>query len=147
MNNIPLTEKYRPNKIEDLMLNNELKYIIENILKLKKIPNLILYGPPGTGKTSTALFIAKSIINKKNYKECILEINASDNRCLDDVENKIYNFCRKKTFDIKIIIMDEAEIITKKALRIIDNLLNEKNINNTNFIFTCNSKKNIIESI
>jgi len=112
------------------------------MVKLKKIPNIILYGPPGTGKTSTALSIAFTIIKKEYYKDCILEINASDNRCLDDIEN-IITFCKKKTNDKKIVILDEADILTKKSLKIIENLLDLDII----FIFTCNSKKSIIESI
>ena len=137
-----LTEKYRPKKITDLILDDVLQNILLNMIKLNKIPNIILYGPPGTGKTSTALSIAYSIIKKEYYNECILEINASDNRCLDDIEN-IITFCKKKTNDKKIVIMDEADILTKKSLKIIENLLDLNII----FIFTCNSKKSIIESI
>ena len=137
-----LTEKYRPKTISDLILDVELQNILLNMIKLNKIPNIILYGPPGTGKTSTALSIAYSIIKKEYYNDCILEINASDNRCLDDIEN-IITFCKKKTNDKKIVILDEADILTKKSLKIIENLLDLNII----FIFTCNSKKSIIESI
>jgi DNA polymerase III delta prime subunit len=112
------------------------------MIKLNKIPNIILYGPPGTGKTSTALCIANTIIEKKYYEDCVLEINASDNRCLEDIEN-ITTFCKKKTNDKKMVILDEADILTKKSLKIIENLLDLDII----FIFTCNSKKSIIESI
>jgi DNA polymerase III delta prime subunit len=137
-----LTEKYRPINISDLILDIELQNILLNMIKLNKIPNIILYGPPGTGKTSTALCIAHTIMEKKYYEECILEINASDNRCLEDIEN-IITFCKKKTNSKKIVILDEADILTKKSLKIIENLLDMDII----FIFTCNSKKSIIESI
>ena len=137
-----LTEIYRPKNINDLILEPKLFDILQNMIKLQKIPNIILYGPPGTGKTSTALCIAYTIINKEYYNDCILEINASDNRCLDDIEN-IITFCKKKTNDKKIVILDEADILTKKSLKIIENLLDLNII----FIFTCNSKKSIIESI
>ncbi len=137
-----LVDKYRPNTLSDLILDNELQNILLNMIKLNKIPNIILYGPPGTGKTSTALCIANTIIEKKYYEDCVLEINASDNRCLEDIEN-ITTFCKKKTNDKKMVILDEADILTKKSLKIIENLLDLDII----FIFTCNSKKSIIESI
>ncbi len=137
-----LTEKYRPKNISDLILDIELQNILLNMIKLNKIPNIILYGPPGTGKTSTALCIAHNIMDKKYYEDCILELNASDNRCLEDIEN-ITTFCKKKTNSKKIVILDEADILTKKSLKIIENLLDMDII----FIFTCNSKRSIIESI
>ena len=72
MNNnlhLPWCEKYRPNIIDNIILNDVNKQIIDNILLNNKIPNLLFYGPPGSGKTTTILnIINKYYSNIKNYK-------------------------------------------------------------------------------
>lgn len=81
-----------------------------------------------------------------------MELNASDNRGLEIINNSIIYFCKKKLNDdenrpiIKLVIMDEADNITKKAQNMISNFMEEYS-NNTNFIFTCNDSSKLIESI
>ena len=88
-------EKYRPRTTEDIISNNIIKTKIQTIIKDGFMPNLIITGSPGTGKTSTILCIAKKLI-QKNYDEAVLELNASDDRGLNMINNNIMHFCKKK---------------------------------------------------
>ena len=143
----PWAEKYRPHKFENLILNPSLEIKFKEILKKNEVPNMILTGYPGSGKTSTVFCLTKKIINN-NFDDNYLEFNASDNRGLDIIKNRIYSFCRRKTNNnyLKIVILDEADNLTKKAQSTISNFMEEYK-NTTRFLFTCNSNNNIIESI
>ena len=59
----PWIEKYRPQDINDVLLDVYNKDIITNIIKKKYFPNLLLYGPPGTGKTTTIINLIKEYSN------------------------------------------------------------------------------------
>ena len=147
--NIPFIEEYKPKKLDDLILSNILRFKIANILASKTIPNLIISGSPGTGKTSTILCLAKKILGK-DYRDMILELNASNNRTLDFINSTVVYFCKKKissnNLTHKLIIFDEADNITKKAQNLLANIM-EEHANNTSFAFTCNESSKIIESI
>lgn len=145
---LPWIEKYRPNKLKDLLLDNIIYTKISKIIKQKFIPNLLLVGPPGTGKTSTILCITNTIFNDIEKKNNILELNASDDRGLFMINTKIIPFCKKKGYNDKdkIIILDEADNITQKAQYLLSNLINDFS-HNTKFIFICNNYNNIIEAI
>ena len=94
ISNLPWIEKYRPRKLKDLILEDNIKSKIDNIIKNQELSNLIISGTPGNGKTSTILCIAREIYGKQ-YKNAIIELNASDNRGLDIINNN-YTFCKKK---------------------------------------------------
>jgi len=64
---------------------------VDRFIERKKLPHLLFYGPPGTGKTSTILAIARKIYGN-NYKQMILELNASDDRGIDVVREQIKTF-------------------------------------------------------
>jgi len=86
------TEKYRPNKINNMISH---KYIIRTIKKMMqadRLPHLLFYGPPGTGKTTMALSIAKKMTNAKYWKATTLELNASDERGINEVRERIKTF-------------------------------------------------------
>jgi len=145
----PFIEKYRPGNFEDLILPVAMQYKIANIIHSKTLPNIIITGSPGTGKTSTILCLAKKILGK-NYKDLVLELNASKNRTLDFINTTVAYFCKRKlssdTSQQKLIIFDEADNITKKAQNLLANLMEEYS-HNTRFAFTCNESTKIIESI
>lgn len=154
--NTPWIEKYRPNKIEELVLNNDIFIRIKNIIENKTMPNIILTGIPGIGKTSTVLCIAKNILGKY-FEDGVLELNASDERGVKTVHETIEYFCKKKLkfrnnedkhkyAHHKIVVLDEADNMTKKALQSINNLM-ETYKDSTRFAFTCNSSSDIIEAI
>lgn len=146
---IPFIEKYRPKNFEDLILPVSMQYKIANMIESKTLPNIIITGSPGTGKTSTILCLAKKILGK-NYKDLLLELNASNNRTLDFINSTVAYFCKKKlssdTSQQKLIIFDEADNITRKAQNLLANLM-EEHSHNTRFAFTCNESNKIIESI
>jgi len=147
----PFVEAYRPSKLEDLVLD---KYSYEKIVRIlseKSMTNIILSGDPGIGKTSTMLFLAKSLLGKY-YDEGVIELNASDERGVKTVQDIIEYFCKKKIqfneneFRHKIVLLDEADNMTKKAQQFISKLMEEHNAT-TRFIFTCNNSTDIIETI
>lgn len=142
--NIPLVEKYRPNKLKDILLDEFMKLKIKNILKNKQIPNMIITGEPSTGKTSTIMYMVKKIY-QDNYYENVIELNASDDRGLSMISTTVIPFCKKKTNSNKVIILDEADSITQKAQNLLNNLINEYKA--TRFIFICNDRFKINEAI
>jgi replication factor C subunit 2/4 len=150
MNNLPFSEKYRPRKLEDLILDNIIYTKINNIIKNKDIPNIIFTGKSGVGKTSTIHCIAR-LIYPKEYHDSIIELNASDDRGIKSVHETIINFCKRKIdfkenyAQHKLLILDEADNITPKAQRLINSIMEKFPL--TRFAFTCNNSSDIIESI
>ncbi len=146
---LPWVEKYRPSNLEDIILDKITKTKIVNFIEKKEISNMIMTGHPGTGKTSTIKCLAKDIF-KEDYKECVIELNASDNRGLETINNSIIHFCRKKVTTKnkipKLIILDEADNITKKAQNTLTNLMERYN-STTKFAFTCNDYNKLVEGI
>jgi replication factor C subunit 2/4 len=150
MINLPFSEKYRPRKLEDLILDSIIYTKIKSIIVNKDIPNIIFTGKSGIGKTSTIHCIAKAIY-PRDYHESILELNASDDRGIKSVHETIINFCKRKVIftpgyaQHKLLILDEADNITPKAQRLINSIMEK--YPTTRFAFTCNNSSDIIESI
>ncbi len=151
MDNLPFSEKYRPKRVSDLILDPIINTKINNIIKNKDIPNMIFTGKSGVGKTSTIHCIARSIYPKEDYQEAIIELNASDDRGIKSVHETIINFCKRKVdfkpgyAQHKLLILDEADNITPKAQRLINSIMEK--FPTTRFAFTCNNSSDIIESI
>ncbi len=150
MSNLPFSEKYRPRKVDDLILDKIIATKIGSIIKNKDIPNIIFTGKSGVGKTSTIHCIARAIYPKE-YHESIIELNASDDRGIKSVHETIINFCKRKVefkegfAQHKLLILDEADNITPKAQRLINSIMEK--FPTTRFAFTCNNSSDIIESI
>ena len=90
---------------------------VRRFIEGKKLPHLLFHGPPGTGKTSCMIAIAKELYGK-NYKNMILELNASDDRGIDVVREKIKSFCSTQQLmskGIKLVILDECDSMTNAA--------------------------------
>ncbi len=156
MSNNLWIEKYRPIKIEDIILEENIKIEIDKIIQNKNIPNMILTGIPGIGKTTTLLCLARKLYGKY-MNDTVLELNASDERGIKLINSgELNNFCNQKLpyssteqknyANHKLIIFDEADNMTEKALPIIS-ILMDKFHNTTRFVFTCNTSSKIIESI
>lgn len=149
-NNLPFSEKYRPRKVSDLILDPIIKTKINNIIENKDIPNIIFTGKSGVGKTSTIHCIARAIYPRE-YHDSIIELNASDDRGIKSVHETIINFCKRKIdykpgfAQHKLLILDEADNITPKAQRLINSIMEK--FPTTRFAFTCNNSSDIIESI
>jgi replication factor C subunit 2/4 len=150
-NSLPFSEKYRPSKLSDLIIDPIIFNKISSIINNGDVPNIIFTGKSGVGKTSTIHCIAKAIYPKNEYQESILELNASDDRGIKSVHETIINFCKKKVYykegyaQHKLLILDEADNITPKAQRLINSIMEK--YPSTRFAFTCNNSSDIIESI
>ena len=150
MSNLPFSEKYRPRKLEDLVLDDIIYTKIQNIIKNKDVPNIIFTGKSGVGKTSTIHAIAR-LIYPKEFHDSVIELNASDDRGIKSVNDNIINFCKRKIdfkegyAQHKLLILDEADNITSKAQRLINSIMEK--YPTTRFAFTCNNSSAVIESI
>lgn len=145
---LPWVEKYRPNSMDDLVSHDQIVSTINRFIKEKSLPHLLFYGPPGTGKTSLILAIAKTLYGP-TYKSMILELNASDDRGIDAVRNKIKVFAStQKIFSsgFKLIILDEADSMTPAAQNALRRVI-EKYTKNVRFCIICNYVNKIISPI
>lgn len=148
---LPFTEKYRPRKLSELVIDPIIYAKVNNIILNKDVPNLIFTGKSGVGKTSSIHCIAKAIYPRNTISDSVIELNASDDRGIKSVQDTIINFCKKKVEYVngyaqhKLLILDEADNITPKAQKLIS-LIMEK-YPTTRFAFTCNNSSDIIESI
>ena len=116
----PWIEKYRPQKFNEIVLNEDNKILLKNIIKNNHFPNLLLYGPPGTGKTTTIINLIEKYHNSynKNLKGLKIHLNASDDRGIDIIRNQINQFVNTKSMfgnGIKFVILDEVDYMTKNA--------------------------------
>ncbi|NP_001149058.1 Replication factor C subunit 4 [Zea mays] len=146
---IPWVEKYRPSRVADVVGNSDAVARLEVIARDGNMPNLILSGPPGTGKTTSILALAHELLGP-SYRDAVLELNASDDRGLDVVRNKIKMFAQKKVTlqpgRHKIVILDEADSMTSGAQQALRRTM-EIYSNTTRFALACNTSSKIIEPI
>lgn len=147
---LPWIEKYRPIYLKDIVGNEETINRLKVFGEEGNLPNLIISGPPGTGKTTSILCLARQLLGANVYKEAVLEMNASNDRGIDVVRNKIKMFAQKKvTLERgrhKIIILDEADSMTDGAQQALRRIM-EIYSNTTRFCLACNNSEKIIEPI
>lgn len=155
LNDIPWIEKYRPRKLNEVISQEESISILNNTLKTGELPHLLIYGAPGTGKTSSILALCNQLYGPERVNERVIELNASDERGINVVRGKIISFAKVAigTSDpkylcppYKIIILDEADAMTKEAQAALRKVM-EENSNITRFCFICNYINQIIEPI
>ena len=136
-----LVEKYRPTNIDNYLGNDSIKNTIKSYISQNDIQNLLFYGPAGTGKTTLAKLIAKNV-------DCdLLYINASDERGIETIRDKVSGFASTMSFkSIKIVILDEADFLTIMAQASLRNVI-ETFSRSTRFILTCNYLERIIDPL
>jgi len=154
-NKIPWVDKYRPKKLKDIAYQTEVIKVLNECKKTGQLTHMIFYGPPGTGKTSTILSLVNELYGQNIMEQRVIELNASDERGINVVRNKIISFAKTSVGSIdenypcppyKIIILDEADAMTTEAqaaLRTIMETMSEI----TRFCFICNYINQIIEPI
>lgn len=146
--NLPFVEKYRPDSLEDIVSHHEIIDTISKFVEQKKMPHLLFYGPPGTGKTSSIIAIAKKMYGK-HYNNMILELNASDDRGIGVVRDKIKSFCATQQImnkGIKLVILDECDAITSAAQFALRRVV-EKYTRTTRFCLICNYVSKVIPAL
>jgi len=139
-------EKYRPKKISDCILTEELKNTFTEFLNKKEIPNLLLSGTAGTGKTTVARALCEEL--GCDY----IVINGSDEgRHIDTLRNQIKNFASSVSLDEtnnhKVVIIDEADYMNADSVQPALRNFIETFYKNCRFIFTCNFKNKIIPAL
>ena len=136
-----LVEKYRPNKLENYVGNENIKRSISKYLEQNDIQNLIFYGPAGTGKTTLAKLIVQNLDCDSIY------INASDERGIETIRDKVQSFASVASFKpLKIVILDESDFLTIQAQASLRNII-ETFSRTTRFILTCNYVERIIDPL
>lgn len=164
--NLPWVEKYRPEKLTDIISHVEIINTLTNLISNNKIPHMIFYGPPGTGKTTTILACAKKIYGS-NYRSMILELNGSDDRGINVVREQIKSFSATDSkissiftkiegdeqstneihkTNIKLVILDEADAMTYDAQFALRRVV-ESYTNSTRFCLICNYLTKIIPAL
>lgn len=136
-----LVEKYRPSKLDDFVGHHSFKHSIQTYLEMNDIQNMLFYGPAGCGKTTLAKLIVNTLDCDKLY------INASDERGIDTVRDKISAFAAMGSFKpLKVVVLDEADFITIQAQASLRNVI-EQYSRSTRFILTCNFIERIIDPL
>ena len=148
--NVMWVEKYRPQKISELVNQKEILGSINSMLKNQsEIPHLLFSGSAGVGKTSAALCLSKEILGEHS-RDYTLELNASDERGINMVRERVKKFSRFAGLDteipFKIIILDEADEMTTDAQTALRRII-EDTAKICRFILIANNLSKIIAPI
>lgn len=138
-------EKYRPKNLDDFVWqDNNQRAMIEQIIKIGKLPNMLITGSPGVGKTT----LARIIINELKIEDTdVMEINGSVENGIDVIREKIYSFVSRVGLgNIRCVLFDEADYLSHHSQASLRNII-ETYANNARFIFTCNYHHKIIPAL
>ncbi len=142
------TEKYRPQTFSEVRGQTHVVGKLEAFVKEKNMPHILFAGPAGVGKTTLSLVVAKQLFGD-SWHENFLELNASDERGIDVIRNKVKDFARTKALGnvpFKIIYLDECDALTKEAQQALRRTM-ENYTTSCRFILSCNYSSKIIDPI
>ncbi len=142
------TEKYRPSKFSEIVGQDDVVKRAEALTNSLNIPHMLFAGPAGTGKSTLALIIVEELF-KENWRQNYLELNASDERGINIIREKVKNFARTMSLGrvpFKVIFLDEADALTPEAQQALRRTM--ENFSATcRFILSCNYSSKIIDPI
>ena len=142
------TEKYRPSTFSEVVGQDDIIKRVESFTNSLNLPHILFAGPAGTGKSTLALVIVKTLYGS-NWKDNYLELNASDERGIQIVREKVKNFARTKALGnvpFKVIFLDEADALTQEAQQALRRTM-ENYSGTCRFILSCNYSSKIIDPI
>jgi replication factor C small subunit len=143
------SEKYRPQTLDEIVNQKEIISRLKTFVKEKNLPHLLLVGPAGVGKTTSILALSRDLYGP-GYRNFILELNASDERGINVIREKVKNFARTAAMaspvSFKILIMDEADHLTSDAQHALRRTM-EMYTKTARFCLIGNYSENIIEPI
>lgn len=142
------TEKYRPSDFSDIKGQKEIVKRVKAFVEKKNMPHQLYAGPAGVGKSSLALVAAKKLFGE-DWKDNFLELNASDERGIDVVRNKVKDFARTRAIaevPFRIIFLDECDALTREAQQALRRTM-ENYTQNCRFILSANYSSKIIDPI
>lgn len=143
-------EKYRPERLADLANQEGVKERLRSLMaKPAELPHLLFAGPPGCGKTTTAMIVAREVLGA-DWREYTLSLNASDERGIDMVRERVKTFARfvdrREGVPFRLVVLDEADEMTSDAQTALRRIM-EDSSGYTRFILLCNYSSGIIEPL
>jgi len=140
-------EKYRPQTLDEIKGQDDIVERLQSYIDQQDLPHLLFSGRAGIGKTTAATAIAREVYGD-DWRGNFLELNASDQRGIDVVRDRIKNFARSSFggFEYRVIFLDEADSLTSDAQSALRRTM-EQFSDNTRFILSCNYSSKIIDPI
>lgn len=142
------TEKYRPTTFDEMVGQEEVVRRVRSLTESMNLPHLMFAGPAGIGKSTLALIVVKKLFGD-SWRENYLELNASDERGIGVIREKVKDFARTKAITnipFKVIFLDEADALTRDAQNALRRTM-ENYSNTCRFILSCNYSSKIIDPI